>query len=128
MNKEHNLYVISFQKDPRFQKALDLFNNSDWYLAHDAFEELWHEANVSERKTLQGFLQIAVAELHLENGNRSGATILFGEGLGRLRCLGKSDLGVDIEHLCNCVQVRLELLHKKVDPATSSLTTLRYQA
>ena len=31
------------QADPRFQKAVQLFNDGEWYDAHDVFEELWHE-------------------------------------------------------------------------------------
>ena len=84
--------------DSRFQKAVDLFNLSEWYLAHDIFEELWHESHGPERKTLQGLLQIAVAQIHLERGNHNGATILYGEGLGRLKDLGSPDLGIDLEY------------------------------
>ena len=28
------------QADPRFQKAVELFNDGEWYDAHDVFEEL----------------------------------------------------------------------------------------
>ncbi len=74
--------------DPRFQLAVELFNQADWYPAHDAFEELWHETSGQARQTIQGVLQVAVAQLHLQRGNRRGATLLYGEGLGRLKALG----------------------------------------
>ena len=102
--------------DPRFLKALELFNSSKWYLAHDVFEELWHENNGPERITLQGLLQVAVAQVHLGNGNLNGATILFGEGLGRLRKRGTPDLGLDIEELCKNVEFRLKMLQSDKDP------------
>ena len=103
-------------EDIRFKKALECFNSADWYHAHDAFEELWHETNGPLRTTLQAILQIAVAQLHLERGNIVGATILFGEGLGRLRRNGITDFGLDIDKLCECVQDRLTLLQKGIDP------------
>ena len=67
------------QADPRFQKAVELFNDGEWYDAHDVFEELWHETADPHRRSLQGVLQVAVAQLHLQRDNRRGATILFGE-------------------------------------------------
>ena len=107
------------QQDPRFIKALSLFNSADWYTAHDVLEEIWHETNGPERKTIQGLLQIAVAQLHLERGNGTGATLLFGEGLGRLRSLEVPDLGLDIEALCICIEDRLRKLQMKSDVDTS---------
>ena len=98
--------------DPRFLKALELFNSSEWYFAHDVFEELWHENNGPERLTLQGLLQVAVAQVHLDNGNLNGATILFGEGLGRLRNNVTPDLGLDIESLCENVEIKLKMLQR----------------
>ena len=110
--------------DPRFKDALSLFNSGDWYPAHDAFEELWHETNGPERQTLQGLLQIAVAQVHLQRGNRNGATILFGEGLGRLRKIGTPSLGLDLEKLCDCVEQRLNTLHHEGDPEGCSVPVL----
>tara|TARA_Y100001968_G_C19109494_1_gene596521 strand:+ start:307 stop:696 length:390 start_codon:yes stop_codon:yes gene_type:complete len=102
-------------EDPRFHKGITLFNSQDWYLAHDIFEELWHETYGPERQTIQGILQIAVAQLHLERGNLNGATILYGEGLGRLKGMGIPDLGLDIKSLCSTVEARLKFLQKKND-------------
>ena len=103
-------------QDKRFIEAVDLFNSNKWYPAHDLFEELWHETIGPERKTLQGILQIAVAQLHLENGNFKGATILYGEGLGRLSDFSSPHLGYDITNLCLIVKQRLSLLQKNEDP------------
>ncbi len=85
--------------DPRLGLAIGLFNSGDWYGCHDGFEELWHETQGPMRPVLQGILQIAVAELHLERGNRHGATVLMGEGLGRLRRSGDVALGLDLLQL-----------------------------
>ena len=76
---------MNLLEDPRFITALELFNSGAWYEAHDAFEELWHEQVDPNRRLLQGILQIAVAHVHLERGNTRGATILLGEGIGRLK-------------------------------------------
>ena len=110
--------------DPRFKKALSLFNSSNWYLAHDVFEELWHETLGPNRVSIQALLQISVAQLHLENGNLNGATILYGESLGRLRKAGISNLGLDIDKLSKCVEERLKLLQMGQDPEVISVPCL----
>ena len=107
---------ISIMKDLRLKKALELFNSGNWYQAHDLLEELWHETYGLERTTLQGLLQIAVAQVHLENGNINGATILYGEGLGRLKTKNLPHLGLNIGELCDCLEVRLKLLQKNKKP------------
>jgi predicted metal-dependent hydrolase len=96
--------------DPRLAEAIALFNGAEWYACHDRFEELWHETAGPMRPVLQGILQIAVAHLHLERGNRRGATILLGEGLGRLQSCGSRALGLDLELLRSSAADRLRAL------------------
>ena len=100
----------SFVNDSRFEIGMNLFNSGQWYKSHDVFEEIWHETGGSERQLLQGILQIAVAQVHLENNNINGAMILYGEALGRLKRFHFSNLGLNIEGLCKCIGKRLELL------------------
>ncbi len=99
--------------DPRLAEAIALFNASDWYACHDGFEALWHETAGSMRPVLQGILQIAVAELHHERGNLRGATILMGEGLGRLQGVADGALGVNLIALRECASQRLRALQEQ---------------
>ena len=115
------------EADPRFHQAIDLFNRHEWYAAHDVFEEIWHETADPERRSLQGILQVAVAQLHLQRGNTRGATILFGEALGRLKRPGAPDLGLDLEAFCTCVSERLKLLQLEQDPETCTVPSLRFK-
>ena len=45
--------------------ALNLFNNHEWYEAHDAFEEIWNSLDGDERQVIQGILQVSVSQFHL---------------------------------------------------------------
>ena len=99
--------------DTRLGEAIFLFNSADWYACHDGFEALWHETAGPMRPVLQGILQIAVAELHLERGNSRGATILMGEGLGRLKTCPPNALGIDIVALINSSMQRLLALQQQ---------------
>jgi hypothetical protein len=89
--------------------ALNLFNNHEWYAAHDAFEEIWNTVDGDERQVIQGILQVSVSQFHLSMGNLNGATILLGEGLGRIKTRTNVNLGIDLESFCICLE---ELLKK----------------
>ena len=84
--------------------ALNLFNNHEWYDAHDAFEEIWNTVDGDERQVIQGILQVSVSQFHLSKGNINGATILLGEGLGRIKTRTKIDIGIDLESFCRCLE------------------------
>lgn len=118
----------ALEDDPRFRQAVVLFNGGQWYACHDGLEELWHETLGPDRPVLQGILQIAVAHLHLESGNRTGATVLLGEGLGRLARSGPEALGLDLDRLRQTSSVRLSALQAGADPAGLPLPELRPQA
>ena len=93
--------------------ALNLFNNHEWYEAHDAFEEIWNSVDGDERQVIQGILQVSVSQFHLSKGNLNGATILLGEGLGRIKTRTKINLGIDLESFCTCLEDLLRKLQYK---------------
>ena len=122
IDKEIDLFI----NDSRFEIGMKLFNSCQWYKSHDVFEEIWHETGGPERQILQGILQVAVAQVHLENSNINGATILYGEALGRLKRFELNDFGLDIEGLCKCVTKRLELLQIGNDLSVCSVPVLYF--
>ena len=99
-------------KDSLFN-ALSLFNNHKWYEAHDAFEEIWNCVDGDERQVIQGILQVSVSQFHLSKGNLNGATILLGEGLGRIKSRTKINLGIDLDSFCLCLEDLLRKLQHK---------------
>ena len=101
----------SFQDD--LFTALNLFNKHEWYEAHDAFEEIWNSIDGDERQIIQGILQVSVSQFHLSKGNLNGATILLGEGLGRIKTRTHINLGIDLESFCRCLEDLLRKLQYK---------------
>ncbi len=93
--------------------ALNLFNKHKWYEAHDALEEIWNSVDGDERQVIQGILQVSVSQFHLSKGNLNGATILLGEGLGRIKNRTKINLGIDLESFCRCLENLLRKLQYK---------------
>ena len=109
----------------KFDIAIKLFNNQEWYKAHDVLEEIWHNTNGLERITIQGILQIAVAQVHLGENNYKGATILYGEGLGRLKTNNLPDLGLDIKLFIEIIEVRFKLLQNQKDIKNENIPYLQ---
>ena len=120
IDKQDDLFI----NDSRFEIGMKLFNSCQWYKSHDVFEEIWHETSGPERQLLQGILQVAVAQVHLENSNINGATILYGEALGRFRRFQLTNLGLDIVGLCKCITKRLEILQMGKDLSACSVPVL----
>ena len=99
--------------DDNFSNALNLFNNQKWYEAHDAFEDIWNTLDGDERQIIQGILQVSVSQFHLSKGNLNGATILLGEGLGRIKNRTNINLGIDLQTFCKCLEELLRKLQYK---------------
>ena len=105
--------------------ALNLFNNHQWYEAHDAFEEIWYSVGGDERQVIQGILQVSVSQFHLSKGNLNGATILLGEGLGRIKNRVSEDIEIDLLLLCSCLESLLNKLHSNIPLNQSDIPFLR---
>ena len=100
--------------EDNFFNALNLFNDQKWYEAHDAFEDIWNTLDGDERQIIQGILQVAVSQFHLSKGNLNGATILLGEGIGRIKPRTNINLGIDLETFCkNLESLLIKLQYKK---------------
>ena len=99
--------------DENFSNALNLFNNQKWYEAHDAFEDIWNTLDGDERQIIQGILQVSVSQFHLNKGNLNGATILLGEGLGRIKNRTNINLGIDLQTFCKCLEDLLRKLQHR---------------
>ena len=112
------------EADPQLAEAIALFNRGEWYSCHDLLEDLWHQCQGPDRQALQGLLQVAVAHLHLERNNLRGATVLLGEGLGRLKPYGSEALGLELGPLLAAVDLRLRGLQQGLDPSDSPLPQL----
>jgi uncharacterized protein len=82
-----------------FGKAIEQFNQAEFYACHDTLEAIWMDAMHPEKTFYQGILQIAVGLYHLSHANWRGAVILLGEGIGRLRDFQPHYAGIDVERL-----------------------------
>lgn len=67
------------------RRGVDLFNQRQFWHAHEAWEELWLKAEGDRKQFLQGLIQLAAAYHHVQRGTSPrGAVRLFDAALRRL--------------------------------------------
>lgn len=82
--------------DPRYLAGLLLFNDQDYFEAHEVWEDLWAEARGNERKFYQGLIQAAVGLCHFHSGNVGGAVKLYHSSRDYMEPCGSPFLGLDV--------------------------------
>lgn len=78
---------------PKAREGIRLFNQGEFYLAHEHLEEAWMETGSPERDLYQGILQIGLAYYQISRGNYRGALKMFRRGQRNLAPLGDALLG-----------------------------------
>jgi predicted metal-dependent hydrolase len=56
----------------KYQQGIALFNQAEFFDAHEHLEDIWRAAPPENKKFLQGLIQAAVAFHHYSTGNRVG--------------------------------------------------------
>lgn len=59
--------------DPRFQEAIRLFDDAEFFACHDLLEEIWSETLDESRQFLQGLIHAAISLFHFGERNLGGA-------------------------------------------------------
>ena len=62
---------------PQARSGLELFNQGEYFEAHEALELAWREETGPVRELYRGILQIGVAYYHILRGNYLGALKMF---------------------------------------------------
>ena len=84
---------------PKARQGIALFNEGEYYQAHEPLEAAWMQTPSPERDLYQGILQIGLAYYQITRGNYRGALKMFRRGHRNLTPLGDSALGIDIAQL-----------------------------
>ena len=79
--------------------GIQLFNDGSYFEAHDHFEDMWMEAENSEKDFYQGLVQISVGSYHLICGNYTGALSQYRKGVEKLEKYRDSKRNINLEKL-----------------------------
>ncbi len=103
---------------PRARAGIRLFNEGQYFEAHEELEAAWRDERGPIRELYQGILEAAVTYLHIRRQNFAGALKVYGRSMRWLRkwpgvCRGtnveqlRSDLGAAIAEMQRLGEARL---------------------
>lgn len=76
-----------------------LWDEGRLFEAHECLEDVWHAAPEEDRDFWQGVIQVAVAGVHDQRGNPTGAAALLDRARRRLEAYPDRHRGVDVAAL-----------------------------
>src|SRR5437867_699919 len=87
------------ERQATLQRARDLFNSGEYWLAHEALETVWRsiisDGDEAAARVWQGLIQAAAALLHQQRGNRHGVAVVGGSALEKLAGPQRPDVEVE---------------------------------
>ncbi|NCQ18389.1 MAG: hypothetical protein COW85_04900 [Ignavibacteria bacterium CG22_combo_CG10-13_8_21_14_all_37_15] len=92
------------EESEQFVKAVDQFNNADFFTAHDSFEELWSDCRTDGRDFLQGLVQLSVGMFHLISGNFKGAVSQLSKSVEKLERFTPKFSEIDVFYVVSKVK------------------------
>ena len=85
--------------EPRYLAGIVLFNERDFFSAHEVWEDLWNDCGDADRRFYQALIQAAVALYHYGQGNLRGAVKLFASSKAYMDRYPSPHLGLDCDAL-----------------------------
>ena len=83
-------------KEELFLKGINAFNTSNYYDAHEHWEDLWSDYRLPDAKFVQALIQLAVGYFHITNNNKNGALGLLNKCKPKFELYLPSCRGIDI--------------------------------
>ena len=84
-------------KEKLFLKGINAFNASNYYEAHEHWEDLWSDYRLPDAKFVQALIQLAVGYFHITNNNKNGALGLLNKCKPKFELYLPSCRGIDIQ-------------------------------
>jgi predicted metal-dependent hydrolase len=80
---------LSHELKARWNEGIRLFNERQFWEAHEAWEDVWHVLRDDRHTYVQGLIQAAAAFVHLTNGNENGCRSQSRKALEKLEQFGE---------------------------------------
>ena len=93
------------------------FNQGRYFDQHEYLELAWNEESRAVRDIYQGILQVGVAFLQMEKGNRRGALKMFRRGLPKLRGVEDQCQGIGV----GAFRAAAEKIHRQLSETDPDL-------
>ncbi len=115
---EREAYLGSLSPEELLQLGVDLYNAGHFWNAHEAWEEVWLEAEHDRRTFYQGLIQVTAAFVHVTRNEYPGSVRLLDAGLDKLDRYPARFLGVELAPLRDgareCLATLVRLGEKRI--------------
>lgn len=89
----------TFDEAAIFHEGLRLFNEQEWFDAHETWEDIWVMASGERKLFYQGLIQCAVVMEHVRRGNPRGVRAVWKTAQSKFEGLPAIYMGIDIRKL-----------------------------
>lgn len=103
-------------KSGALAEGLCCYRKSEFFLAHEHWENVWLKLEEPEKSFLQALIQTAAAFHHLRSGNSVGAASLLRRSLRRLELSPESFGNIATGPLCSQIREWLRVLENGTQP------------
>jgi len=93
------------KKEELFRLGMSQYKAMDYFEAHEAWEDLWSDYYLEDRKFVQGLIQLAVSFVHIGNGNMIGAKNLLRKCKVKFQDFSGVQRGIHLEKLMNQIEM-----------------------
>jgi len=108
------------------KKGIALFNDREFWHAHEAWEEIWLKATGEEKVFLQGLIQLAAAYHHVQRGTLRGGARLFDAAFRKLEPFADGYFGIDRAEAVRAAHGAREKIARKKNIDAGEFPKLRY--
>ena len=100
-------------KDQLFNKGLKHYRANEFYEAHEAWEDLWSDFFLEDKKFIQALIQLSVSFVHMGNNNLNGARSLLRKCKEKFEKFSGIHRGIDIDRLLIDIE-KVEINYLKI--------------
>ena len=97
--EERDAFLESLQPEALLQLGIDLYNAGHYWNAHEAWEQVWLDAEREMRGFYQGLIQITAAFVHVTRNEFPGSIRLLDAGIEKLARYPSTFHGVHLDAL-----------------------------
>lgn len=97
--QEQERWLEALSPEDLLQTGIDLYNAGHYWHAHEAWEQVWMDAERELRAFYQGLIQVTAAFVHLTKGEYPGTVRLLEAGVEKLAAFPASFKGVKVGSL-----------------------------
>ncbi|MFG0247825.1 MAG: DUF309 domain-containing protein [Phycisphaeraceae bacterium JB051] len=124
--------ATDFDEAAIFHEGLRLFNEQEWFDAHETWEDIWVMASGDRKLFYQGLIQCAVVLEHVRRGNPRGVRSVWKTAQSKFVGLPDPYMGIEIARLLadeyHAIQRILDLPDERFNPQLGRGQDLPYDA